>query len=142
MNFSNGMCCDKILRGFFIYILFMKKILKIMGILLTISLLLSGLLCLWFPWIEAFRMVFGGVYVLFIPGLFLTYALWGDEKITSIERFVFSFTFSLALVPIFMYLLHWIGIKTNVLSILSIITTMNLVLILGAWHRVRTDSSH
>lgn len=71
-----------------------------------------------FPLVYA-RYVFGGVFVLFLPGYSLIKALFGRRELDNIERFALSVGLSLALVPMAGLLLNYTvwGIRTEPVTI-------------------------
>jgi hypothetical protein len=76
-----------------------------------------------FPLVYA-RYVFGGVFVLFLPGFSLIKALFGRKELDNIERLALSIGLSLALVPLAGLLLNYSpwGIRTTpvTLSLLAL----------------------
>ncbi|MFW5746867.1 MAG: DUF1616 domain-containing protein [Nanoarchaeota archaeon] len=70
-------------------------------------LVLSGLLAVWMPLVQSVRIVFGSVYVLFLPGFAWTYAFFSDIDI--IERVALSFALSIAIVPLTIFYLSLLG---------------------------------
>ena len=96
-------------------------------------------------YLEGFRIVFGSVYVLFIPGFILTYIFFPQTKefdskdketnaIDWIERIALSFALSIAVVPLIIFYLNLIGLKITLLnsflSILGIILVSLIILYL------------
>lgn len=96
---------------------------------------------------ESFRIVFGSIYVLFLPGFIISYIFFPktrefdsekeEEKkerggIDWIERIALSFALSIAIVPLAVFYLNLIGIKINLLNssliILGIIVLSLIVL--------------
>jgi uncharacterized membrane protein len=78
--------------------------------------------------IYSFRIVFGSVFVLFLPGFILSYIFFPktrkfEEKtkdskaVDLIERLVLSFALSIAIVPLAVFYLNLIGLKINALNI-------------------------
>ncbi len=91
----------------------------------------------------SFRIVFGSVYVLFLPGFILSYVFFlettknEDNKkgtINWLERIALSFGLSIAIVPLVVFYLNLIGLAINLmnsfLTILGIIVICILLLIL------------
>jgi hypothetical protein len=87
-------------------------------------------------YLEVIRIVFGSVYVLFIPGFLISFIFFPKTKefdsekkdaIDWIERIALSFALSIAVVPLMIFYLNLMGIKINALNssliILSIILT-------------------
>ncbi|MEK6895087.1 MAG: DUF1616 domain-containing protein [Nanoarchaeota archaeon] len=93
--------------------------------LLVISILISVFSSLGI--VEALRIVFGSVYVLFIPGFIISFIFFRKEKIDSIERVALSFALSIAVVPLTIFYLNLIGVKINLLN--SFFTILGIILI-------------
>jgi len=72
------------------------------------------------------RMIFGSIFVLFIPGFAWTFAFFSKDEIDIIERIALSFGLSIALVPLTVfylnYLLHIRITAINSFAIIMIIT--------------------
>ncbi len=83
--------------------------------LLVVALVLSFSL----SFSESMRLVFGSVYIIFLPGFALTWVFWEKEKISSLERFMLSVTLSIAIVPLAVFLLNKLG---------ALITSLNIFL--------------
>ncbi len=82
--------------------------------------------------LESFRIIFGSVFVLFIPGFVISYIFFPktrefeeNEKINVerekgaidwIERVALSFALSIAIVPLVVFYLNLIGLKINLLN--------------------------
>ena len=100
-------------------------------------------------YIESFRIIFGSVYVLFIPGFILSFVFFprirafedkekGEERekgaIDWIERVALSFALSIAVVPLIVFYLNLIGVKINLLNsfltILGIIVISSVILVI------------
>lgn len=88
--------------------------------------------------LESFRIVFGSVYVLFLPGFIMSYIFFPltkefDSKsersgsIDWLERVALSFALSIAIVPLAVFYLNLIGIKINLLN--SFLTILGIILI-------------
>lgn len=105
-------------------------------------------------YLESFRIVFGSIYVLFLPGFIISYIFFPRTKefdsntnsredtskkplgvvdIDWIERIALSFALSIAIVPLTVFYLNLVGIKINLLNssliILGIII-ISLIIIL------------
>ena len=114
--------------------------------LLSISILLGIFTPISF--LESFRIIFGSIYVLFIPGFLISYIFFpqtkpfdekdkkkGKEKgtIDWIERIALSFALSIAIVPLTVFYLNLIGLKINLLN--SFLTILGIIIIsLGIIH--------
>ncbi|MBN2127433.1 MAG: DUF1616 domain-containing protein, partial [Candidatus Diapherotrites archaeon] len=63
----------------------------------------------------AFRIVFGSVYVLFIPGFIMTYLFF--KELDSLERIALGFALSISVIPLLTFYLNLIGMKINSLNV-------------------------
>src|SRR3989344_8352377 len=94
--------------------------------------------------LESFRIIFGSVYVLFLPGFVLSYVFFPKTKefessdrnkgsIDWIERVALSFALSIAIVPLVVFYLNLIGVRINALNsfltILGIIVVASIILV-------------
>lgn len=67
--------------------------------------------------IELLRVVFGSIFVLFLPGFAWSYVFFEKGGIDEIERIALSFGLSIALVPLVVFYLNWLfGVKINLLN--------------------------
>ena len=110
----------------------MKKIVKYTSIIIVSLLIISIILSFFMSFLQALRIVFGSVYVLFLPGFILTYAFFPRElnkkkSIDWIERIALSFALSIAIVPLTVFYLNKIGIKINLLN--SFLTILVIIII-------------
>lgn len=103
----------------------MKNPLKILAGVVGVLIIVSLILVFWYPWLEAFRIVFGAAYVLFLPGFVWTYVFFRKEKPDLIERLTFSVAISVALVPVTMFFLNALGMKINFIN--SFLLVLGLV---------------
>jgi len=100
----------------------MKKIIKYVLIICVFLLIISTILGIFVPFSQTFRIVFGSVYVLFLPGFIITFIFFPDKiskiiKIDWIERIALSFALSIAIVPLLVFYLNLIGVKINLLNV-------------------------
>jgi uncharacterized membrane protein len=110
------------------------SILGVIFVLAFISLLLAM-----FSMVEigaSFRIVFGSVYVLFLPGFILSYVFFSKtgnredkEKgtIDLLERIALSFGLSIAIVPLVVFYLNLVGLSINLLN--SFLTILGIIII-------------
>lgn len=84
--------------------------------LIVLSIILS-----FFIGLNAFMIVFGSIYVLFLPGFVLSFVFFDKKKIDVLERIALSFALSIAVVPLFVFYLNLIGMKINKLSVSLVI---------------------
>jgi len=92
---------------------------KVLKYTLSAILGLAALVLIFSIWLgveQSFRIVFGSVYVLFLPGLVLTFAFFKGREIDIIERVALSFALSIAIVPLLVFYLNLIGMKINALN--------------------------
>lgn len=77
--------------------------------------------------LESLRIVFGSVFVLFVPGFIISYIFFPkskpfdsekDEKgaIDMLERFALGFALSIALVPLVVFYLNLVGVRISALN--------------------------
>jgi uncharacterized membrane protein len=97
--------------------------------------------------LDSLRIVFGSVYVLFVPGFIITYIFFPktrsfEEKekdserekgaIDLLERIALSFALSIAIVPLAVFYLNLIGLRiillNSFLTILGIIVISSIIL--------------
>jgi len=87
-------------------------------------------------YLESLRIIFGSVYVLFLPGFIISYIFFPKTKefdsesketgaIDWIERIALSFALSIAIVPLAVFYLNLIGIKINLLN--SSLTILGII---------------
>ena len=99
--------------------------------------------------LESFRIIFGAIYVLFLPGFIISYIFFPKTKefesnerlevqnldnkerasIDWIERIALSFALSIATVPLVVFYLNLIGVKINLLN--SFFTILGIIVISG-----------
>lgn len=74
--------------------------------------------------LEIIQIIFGAVFVLFVPGFALSFAFFPKKEIDWIERIALSFGLSIAIVPLLVfYLNRFFGVKIDILSVsISIIS--------------------
>ncbi len=115
---------------------FLYGILIVLGIALIISLLIGAFSSL--TYLESFRIVFGSIYVLFIPGFIISYIFFPktsntdfdhEEKksIDWLERIALSFALSIAIVPLTVFYLNLIGLKISLIN--SFITILVIIIV-------------
>jgi len=87
-------------------------------------------------YLESLRIIFGSIYVLFLPGFIITYLFFPKTKefeteekeaIDWIERIALSFALSIAIVPLAVFYLNLIGVKINLLN--SFLTILGIIII-------------
>lgn len=94
-------------------------------ILVIISLITKFLTNL--AYLESFRIVFGSIFVLFIPGFIISFIFFKSKQIEITERIALSFALSIAIVPLAVFYLNLIGIKINLLN--SFLTIIGIIIL-------------
>jgi uncharacterized membrane protein len=108
--------------------------------------------------LESFRIVFGSVYVLFLPGFIISYIFFPETKefdehskkekneeekgIDWIERIALSFALSIAIVPLAVFYLNLIGLKINLIN--SSLTILGIIIIsfIVLYYKARRKSNY
>jgi uncharacterized membrane protein len=123
---------------------------------LLVSLIVLALIIGFFSslgYLESFRIVFGSVYVLFVPGFLISYIFFpitkeldeqenkdkneGGKAIDWIERIALSFALSIAIVPLAVFYLNLVGVKINIINTSLIILGIIIVSLVGVYLRFK-----
>lgn len=121
------------------------EILTVFLFLVVVSVIL-GAISDTLNYLQSLRIIFGGVYVLFLPGYILTYVFFpkrralsarkkgNDEvrlkgEIDLLERVALGFALSIAVVPLAVFYLNLIGVGVSLLS--GILTILGIIIISG-----------
>lgn len=93
--------------------------------------------------IEVLRIVFGSIFVLFLPGFVLSWLFFPQKnEIDWIERIALSFGLSIAVVPLAVFYLNFLfGVKINIQNVASIIATIIVIGYLGYLERTKKSIS-
>jgi uncharacterized membrane protein len=116
----------------FINYLFSRYNIGFMIAIILIALCLISVYLSEFIIVSALRIVFGSIFVLFIPGYSLVEALYPrEEDISPLERLALSIGLSLALVPLIGLILNYTpwGIRLNPILISLSLTSLTLLII-------------
>ena len=117
-----------------------NKILKYIGGVILGLAIFSLIISIWLGIQQSFRIIFGSFYILFLPGLVLTFAFFGKKEIDIIERIALSFALSIAVVPLLVFYFNLIGMKIDVLNVILVVF---LVIIGGfgimLWHKEKRE---
>ncbi len=71
---------------------------------------------------ELLRIIFGSVFILFLPGLAWSFVFFKKDEIDVIERIALSFGLSIALVPLVVFWLNWLlKIDINTINVTAVI---------------------
>ncbi|MBA7656131.1 hypothetical protein ES703_64045 [subsurface metagenome] len=72
--------------------------------------------------LELLRIIFGSVFVLFLPGLAWSFVFFKKDEIDVIERIALSFGFSITLVPLIVFWLNWLlKVRINIVNVTAVI---------------------
>jgi len=72
--------------------------------------------------LELLIIIFGSVFVLFLPGLAWSFVFFKKEEIDVIERVALSFGLSITLVPLTVFWLNWLfDIRINIVTVTAVI---------------------
>ena len=136
MIIINGSTSSKLLAGFIVVLVPIaltyvnSKVGKVIVILVLVLNFSSILLNIFtnMNYFESLRIVFGSVYVLFLPGFIISFIFFpktqdSDAKeegekgsIDWIERIALSFALSISIIPLAVFYLNLIGIKINAIT--------------------------
>lgn len=126
-----------------------KIIFFVFLVFILISLLLGIFTSL--TYLESFRIIFGSIYVLFLPGFIISFIFFPKAKefyseanrhdeekdaIDLIERIALSFALSIAIVPLAIFYLNLIGVKINILN--SFLVILGIIILSGLIFLVKT----
>lgn len=77
--------------------------------------------------LESLRIVFGSVYILFLPGYLISYIFFKRKEVDHLERIALGFALSIAIVPLLIFYLNLIGLKINLIN--SALTVLIIIII-------------
>ncbi|MGE0793446.1 MAG: DUF1616 domain-containing protein [Candidatus Woesearchaeota archaeon] len=97
------------------------------GLYVLISLVILSVVLFFFIGLSSFRIVFGSVYVLFIPGFIISYLFFSKKEIDSLERIALSFALSISVIPLLVFYLNLIGMRINALNVSLLILFVCLI---------------
>jgi uncharacterized membrane protein len=106
-----------------------KNKLIVAGSTLLVLALITVALSFFMNILEASRIVFGSIYVLFIPGFIISFIFF--KKIDVLERIALSFALSIAIVPLTVFYLNLIGLKISTLNVFLTILAIIIISILS-----------
>lgn len=124
-----------------------KTLISFIIVFLAILSIIALIMSFWLGLVSSFRLVFGLIFLLFIPGLVWSYVFFpnadstlisnadktlktgekNNDGIDWIERIILSVALSLALVPLFIFFINKIGVKINVLSVFLEVLSIILI---------------
>ncbi|MCX8178922.1 MAG: DUF1616 domain-containing protein [Candidatus Aenigmarchaeota archaeon] len=83
--------------------------------------------------IEIARIIFGSIFVLFLPGFAWSYVFFKKNEIDALERVALSFGLSIALVPLVVFYFNFLfKMKINILNVsllIILLTSIPLIII-------------
>ena len=108
----------------------------------SIAIALVMLVLVLLPWQETaimtiLRIIFGSLYMLFLPWYRLTLSFFHKKELDLLERFALSFALSISVVPLLTFYISLIGIKITQLSIRWVVTLIILANALYLWYNKR-----
>ena len=93
--------------------------------------------------LEGFRIFFGLVFILFVPGFAWSYVFFARRNIDWIERVTLSVGLSIAVVPLTVFWLNWIfDIKITLLNTSLIVCTLTAAALACVWARKHSWTIH
>jgi uncharacterized membrane protein len=89
--------------------------------------------------LEVSRIIFGGMFVLFLPGFAWSFVFFTRKNIDLIERIALSFGLSIALVPLSVFWLNWLFyMKISILN--TSLTVCGLIIVAAIYIIARKQS--
>jgi len=76
--------------------------------------------------LELIQIIFGSIFILFIPGYHLTLSFFQKDKIDMIERIALSFALSISIIPLLSFYLNLVGVPVHFYSIFAIASSIIL----------------
>ena len=107
--------------------LIFKKNIKYLLTTLILLIVVTLFLCTKMPIIDSFRIVFGLVYILFLPGFIWSFVFWQRSEIIFIERLVFSVIISIIITPLIIFMFDKIGFAINKMNL--ILEVMGIIIL-------------
>ena len=101
-----------------------KQLLLKITIAIILLFFISMVVFYYFPGLKILRTIFGSVYVLFLPGLVLTYAFFREREVDIIERITLSFALSISIIPILIFYLNLIGMRINLVNVSLVVVVI------------------
>jgi uncharacterized membrane protein len=101
----------------------------------TAGIAVLTLIAILLPWqdfivIKILRIVFGSIFILFLPGYRLTLSFFTGKEIDWLERFALSFALSISVVPLLTFYVNLIGVKITQLNVFLIVVLVIAINIL------------
>ena len=81
--------------------------------------------------LDILRMIFGGIFVLFVPGFCWSFIFFKRKSIDLIERIALSAGLSITLVPLTVFWLNWIfDMRITELSVILTVSVLSILAII------------
>ena len=77
--------------------------------------------------IKTLRIIFGSIFILFMPWYYLTLSFFKKKEIDFLERFALSFALSISVIPLLSFYLNLVWVKINSLSVYII--TLSIIIL-------------
>jgi uncharacterized membrane protein len=88
--------------------------------------------------LDIVRIIFGSVFVLFVPGYAWSYVFFGRGKIDLVERLALSFGLSIALVPLTVFWFNWVfHVQITLVNTCLIVCGITIIAIVWFYARKR-----
>lgn len=92
---------------------------------------------------DVVRIIFGSIFVLFVPGFAWSYVFFVRSKIDWVERVALSFGLSIALVPLTVFWFNWVfHVKISLLNTILIVLAITGVALFWLYARKRQWTIH
>jgi uncharacterized membrane protein len=93
--------------------------------------------------LDVVRIIFGSIFVLFVPGFAWSYVFFNRGKIDLVERVALSFGLSIALVPLVVFWFNWVfHVKMSLLNTILIVLAITGVALFWLYARKRQWTVH
>ncbi len=87
---------------------------------------------------DVVRIIFGSMFVLFVPGFAWSYVFFNRGKIDWVERVALSFGLSIALVPLVVFWFNWVfHVEISLINTWIIVSGITIVAIIWLYARKR-----
>ena len=103
----------------------MKNMIRKIFIIILSLVVLSLIISIWLPIEKSFRIVFGSVYILFLPGYILSLVIF--RKLDILERIALSFALSISIVPLLVFYFNLAGLDITLLNISLIVLAIIVI---------------
>lgn len=93
--------------------------------------------------LQIIRIIFGSIFVLFLPGLTWSYAFFQKNEIDIIERIALSFGLSISIVPLTVFYFNYLlKIPINLVTVTTIITILILIPLIYIKRREKINNTY